>query len=274
MTVQFEQLSDHAGDELRLTKERSSEARRNAQLWEEHVAYVDAHYRQVSRARPLWKRLFGMASSEMRDAEHDRADAHRQSDQARDHASRLEQEVDQQGAGVRGEQFLATWLVSSLSDEWVGFGGYRNKKGEADLVLVGPSGVWVIEVKNRNAQLFANGDQWQYRKLDNYGNVVDSGPAIDRKRRTWGQQASHVAESLSWWLGHNQLQVPVRTAVVLVHPKASVGSSESPGVDVLTADARDLVAAASEHHIVGRDVRVQVATLIRRDHSYHDRKLR
>lgn len=274
MMVQLEHLSDHAGDQLRLTQSRHSEAQRNAQLWEEQVAHTDAHYREVRRARPLWKRVFGVATPEMREAEHNRIDAQRQSGQAWEHASGLAQVIDQQSAGVAGEQSLATWLASSLSDEWVGFAGYRNKKGEADLVLVGPSGVWVVEVKNRNAQLFASGDQWHYQKFDNYGNIVDSGPATDRKGRTWGQQASHVAESLSWWLGHNQLQVPVRTAVVLVHPRASVGGSVSPGVDVLTADARDLVAVASEHRVIGPDVREQVAILIRRDHSHHERKTR
>ncbi len=183
--MRFEQLSDHAGDELRRTKGCFLEAQRTAQLWEAEVASADARYREVRRARPLWKSVFGFTTSEMRDAEHRRADAQRKYGQAWECASGLEQEVDQQSAGVRGEQLLPAWLISTLSDEWVGFGGYRNRKGEADLVLVGPSGVWVVEVKNRNAQLLANGDQWHYRKFDNYGNVVESGPATDRTGRTW-----------------------------------------------------------------------------------------
>jgi hypothetical protein len=275
MTAQFEHLSDHAGDQLRQTEAQRGEAQRNAQLHEEHVARVDAHYQATRRARSLWRRIFGVRTPEMREAEHHRADAQLQSSQARAYAGCLEQEVAQKGAGVEGEQELASLLASTLSDEWVAFGGYRNRRGEADLVLVGPSGVWVVEVKNRNAQLFADGDQWHYRKFDNYGNVVKSGPATDRKGRIWGQQASHVAESLTWWLGHNQLQVAVRTAVVLMHPKASLGASSSPGVDVLTADPLDLVVAmAPQYDIVGPDLRQQVAQLIRRDHSHHERQMR
>jgi Nuclease-related domain len=273
--MQFELLSDHAGDQLRQAATRQDEAQRYAQHSEEQAARADADYREARRARPLWKRVLGVGTSDTREAGQRLVGAQRQSSQARELVSDWEHAVDQHGAGVAGERTLALWLGTSLSDEWVGFGGYKNKRGEADLVLVGPPGVWVVEVKNRKAQLFANGDQWHYRKFDNYGNVVDGGPATDRKGRTWGQQASQVAESLSWWLGHNQLVVPVRTAVVLVHPKASVAVITSPGVDVVTADPRDLFRAlTSAPPIVGNDVREQVMRLVRRDHAHHDPKLR
>lgn len=271
--MQFEQLSDHAGDQLQTTETRHNEAQRYAQHSGEQVIRADADYRDAWRARPLWRRVLGVATPEVHDAEQRLAAAQRQSSEARELVSDWKNVVDQQGAGVAGERDLASWLDSTLSDEWVGFGGYRNKKGEADLVLVGPSGVWVVEVKNRNARVFAHGDQWRYEKVDKYGNVVDSGPATDRSGRTWGQQASHVAESLGWWLGHNQIQVPVRTAVVLVHPNALIGASTSPGVDVLSANKRDLfLDLAYPHGILGPDVRKSVAKLIRRDHAHHQRR--
>jgi len=148
-----------------------------------------------------------------------------------------------------------------------------NKSGETDLLLVGPSGVWVVEVKNRRVELSAHRNHWHFQKFDNYGNVVGKGLAIDGRGRNWGKQASEVAESLAWWLSHNQVDLPVRTAVVLVHPKASVKSGVNPSVDILTANRSDLIEAMnSDPTIFAPDVRDRVAQLVRRDHAHHNQQ--
>jgi hypothetical protein len=49
--------------------------------------------------------------------------------------------------------------LSTLSNDWVLLRGYRNRRGETDPVLVGPAGVWAIEVKRRRVLLHAVGDQ-------------------------------------------------------------------------------------------------------------------
>lgn len=272
--VQFEHLSDHAGDQLRRTAAQHHEAERDADRDAERLDRAVADERAARRRRPIWKRLLGISTPGTREAQVAVTSARQQLDRTRAQIAEREQALHQQGAGVAGERSLAAWLTTSLPDDWIGFGGYRNKKGEADLVLVGPPGIWVVEVKNRNAELFAHGDQWTWRKFDNYGNVVDRGPATDRGGRTWGQQAGQVAESLAWWLGQSQVQVPIRTAVVLVHPKASVGGVANPGVDVVTADTAHFLAVVSQPGNVDPVLRQQVAALIRRDHAHHARPQR
>ncbi len=129
--------------------------------------------------------------------------------------------------------------------------------------------MWVVEVKNRQVHLLADGERWEYRKFDQYGNLVEQNRATDRSGRTWGRQASDVGDALRWWLDRNQLDVPIRSAVVLVHPEASVTLGAHPGVDLVTADPHELVKAATfPGPVVPVEVRERASALIRRDHAH------
>lgn len=156
----IEYLSDHAGATLRDTRDQQRQAsddhgRAQTRLWN-----AEAEYQAARRNKSVWKRLLSIPSAEEKEARQHLEDANRQNQQTDARQRQLEQKVHQQAAGVRGEDALASSLSSALSDDWVMLGGYRNRKGEADLVLVGPSGVWVIEVKNRNVRLHIDGDHW------------------------------------------------------------------------------------------------------------------
>jgi len=41
------------------------------------------------------------------------------------------------------------------------FSGYRNRRGEIDGLLLGPSGLFAYEVKYHNATVYISGDDWQ-----------------------------------------------------------------------------------------------------------------
>ncbi len=151
------------------------------------------------------------------------------------------------------------------------FAGYKNRRGEADAVVVGPPGVWVIEVKNRNARLHVDGDRWWYQKLDRWGNVVETGSATDNKNRTWGRQAADVAHDLAWWLDRNQQPVSIRTAVMLMHGRASVGTVQNPDVDLISTNPRELLQAMTDAEpMLSPGTRAAIGKLIRRDHEYHN----
>ncbi|MCE7007360.1 NERD domain-containing protein [Kibdelosporangium philippinense] len=121
----------------------------------------------------------------------------------------------QQAFGILGEDELA-WALSVLPDDWVLLRGYRNRCGETDQVLVGPSGIWVIEVKYRRVRLNIDGDEWWYEKLDHRGSVVGVERAIDGGRRSWARQVNDVAFDLAAWLTRNRYEVPIYTAVMLM----------------------------------------------------------
>ena len=101
----------------------------------------------------------------------------------------------QRSRGEEGEQRLEDAL-SHLSDDWIMFRSYQSKRGEADAVLVGPDGVWVIEVKNHRVRLTVDGDQWHIDRLSTAGRPQGRQPATDRGGRPWGRQAGDAAQSL------------------------------------------------------------------------------
>jgi Nuclease-related domain len=64
-------------------------------------------------------------------------------------------------AGIAGEQLAAVELGRALDDDWTPLHGYRNRRGEIDHLLLGPRGLFAIEVKNINATVHIDGDRWR-----------------------------------------------------------------------------------------------------------------
>ena len=268
----LESLSDHAAEQLKRSEDRWHQASTEASASQRQSELAFAELDSARRTKARWKRLLRVTTQQEWDAESRWLDAVHRGEQAQARKHELEQTIGQQAAGADGEQAYARWLASHVPDDWHGFGGYRNRKGEADLVVVGPSGVWVVEVKNRNARLFVDGDTWRYDKLDRWGNVVTHGRAVDNSGRTWGQQASQVAEALEGWLTKQGQRVPVHSAVMLVHRRATLATVRNPGVDLVDTDPeqlrRRLIAAPQ---VADARVRSTVAGLIRRDHEFHSK---
>ena len=67
-------------------------------------------------------------------------------------------------AGIAGEQLVAVELGRVLDDDWTLLRGYRNRRGEIDHMLLGPNGLFAIEVKNLNATVHVDGDRWRADK--------------------------------------------------------------------------------------------------------------
>ncbi len=177
--------------------------------------------------------------------------------------------VAQQAAGIAGEYSVARGL-SGLPDDWTLLRGYRNRRGETDHVLVGPSGVWAIEVKLRRARLHVDGERWWIEKLDKYGNIVGTEPAVDGGGRTWARQVTDVAQDFAAWLARNQHAVRVHTGVLIMHPQAQLGRCAELGVDLLGNQAAHLIQAL-QRQTAELDPQAcgQIVDLIRRDHQHH-----
>jgi hypothetical protein len=269
--VQIEDLSDHAGDMLRASEDEQHRASKREDAAAARYREARADHQAARNGKSLWRRILGIPSAEERHARKELAVAEQRYQQAYVRGRSVNDTVQQQAAGVQGEDALADVLSKSLSDEWRMLRGYRNRRGEADLVVVGPPGLWVIEVKNRNARLHVDGDRWRHQKIDRYGNVVDGGEATDNTGRTWGRQASDVADDLVRWLERNNQHVPIHTAVMMMHERASLGSIVAPGVDLVSTDPGDLLREMTEAPAaVESGARAAIAALIRRDHQFHN----
>lgn len=179
-------------------------------------------------------------------------------------------------AGREGEQSVAAYLGMALSDEWTLVSGYKNAKGEVDQLLVGPPGVFALEIKHINGEVHVCGDRWRRDKFDRYGNLVERDlPIADKRGRSPSQQINQAVDLLQMQLTRRLGEGRVRRAVVLSHEGSELGSL----VD-LTIDAV-VVLNDWEHHnffggeaVLAQDDVLRVIEVIRKDHVFHDQKFR
>jgi hypothetical protein len=108
-------------------------------------------------------------------------------------------------------------LGRALNDDWTLLRGYRNNRGEIDHILLGPRGVFAIEVKHRNATVQVNGDDWQFDKYDRYGNLVERGRIADRGGRSPSRQLNEPVAELERFLRSRREPVTIGRIVMLTH---------------------------------------------------------
>ena len=175
--------------------------------------------------------------------------------------------------GIRGEQQVADVLRGALGNAWTLVKGYRNRRGEIDYLLLGPGGMFAIEVKYVNGTFAVTRERWRYVRYDNYGNQVGEGLLQDARRRPPNVQLAEPLAALEYFLASRGQSVRMRPVVLLNHPKARVTlCAPDVGAEVLTSTAqlRDLVRAA-QVQLDGRKL-AEVERLIVRDHHFHEER--
>jgi len=173
-------------------------------------------------------------------------------------------------AGMAGERRVAAELGQVLGDEWALFQGYRNRRGEIDHLLLGPAGLFAIEVKYRNATVYIHGDDWQFTKFDSWGNKVDQGRIADATGRSPSVQLNEPADELERFLHSRRQPVSIARIVILNHARSKVGRSKDLTVHVTTSSDYiiDLVNASA---VQFQDRRItQLERLIEQDHRFHN----
>jgi Nuclease-related domain len=173
--------------------------------------------------------------------------------------------------GIKGEQEVADVLRAALSDAWVLVKGYRNRRGEIDYLLLGPGGLFAVEVKYVNGTFAITRERWRYVRFDRYGNQVGEGLLQDARRRPPNVQLAEPLGMLEQFLASRGQPARLRPVVLLNHPKAKISDCAADvGVEILTATVqlRDLVLAADEQ--VSTRKRADIERLIVRDHHFHE----
>jgi hypothetical protein len=177
-------------------------------------------------------------------------------------------------AGIAGENLVAAELGRRLDDSWMLFRGYRNRRGEIDHLLLGPRGLFAIEVKNLNATVHIDGDRWRADKYDRYGNLVEQRVIADRLGRPPSVQLNEPADELERFLAGRGHRAEVQRAVILAHARSRLGTVRNPTVLAGTSAgyALDLVEASAGR--LDREQRAAIADLIQRDHAFHSQRHR
>jgi len=172
--------------------------------------------------------------------------------------------------GVKGEHEVAVTLDSSLDDGWVLVKGYRNRRGEIDYLLLGPGGLFAVEVKYVNGTFRITRDRWRYVKYDNYGNPVEEGTVQDRGGRPPSVQLTEPLALLEEFLAKRGAPVRMQPVVLLNHPKARIDSCAADvGVLVLTSTPQLLRLALEANAGISGGQLAEVERLVERDHRFH-----
>ena len=173
-------------------------------------------------------------------------------------------------AGMQGEQLVADELGRDLNDDWILVRGYTNSSGEIDHLLLGPGGLFAMEVKHRNATVYVDGDEWQFEKYDRFGNLVEEGRITDRGGRSPSRQVNDSADTLQRFLNtRGQQQVVIQRIVILTHPRSELGSHRNLTVSVATSVDTVLGWVREPAPPLQPAQITELQRLIERDHRYH-----
>ena len=172
-------------------------------------------------------------------------------------------------AGMGGEQLVANELQRALDDDWVLLRGYRNPGGEIDHLLLGPRGLFAMEVKHRNATVYVDGDEWRFDKYDRFGNLVEHGRIADRGGRSPSRQVNDPADKLQRFLSGRGQQVTIQRIVILTHPRSELGSHRDLTVSVATSMDFVLDLVNGSPSALQPAQLAELQRLIEQDHRFH-----
>jgi hypothetical protein len=137
---------------------------------------------------------------------------------------RLDKKVENHRRGQKGEELTTDVIRQVLDGNWTLFRNIvlpgRNR-ADLDIVLVGPPGVWVLEVKNLVGQYRNIGEQWEYR----------AGRRWHRAMANPSRQARSNAIRLAEFLRADGIRQWITAAVVWANQESPV-AVENPMVAV------------------------------------------
>jgi hypothetical protein len=153
--------------------------------------------------------------------------------------------------------------------------GYRNVKGEIDQIVLGPRGVFTIEVKNYKGTIFCDGDYWTRDKDDFYGNqVLFAEPITDRGGRSPARQVNESTDLLETFLKKTFPICRVCRNVILTNAEAYIGGLRNLTVDgaflLRDFNVQDML-QKSTVQITATEVDT-IARQIERDHRYYQNR--
>lgn len=128
-------------------------------------------------------------------------------------------------AGRRGERRALDLLRASLSSPWVMVHNLEfpdRKWGDADIILLGPGGVWYLEVKNYTTLTRNIGDRWQYKSRFGWRN----------SSKHPGKQANRTAVNIKNYLENHGVRISWVKPVVVWAGEDDLLTVDDPAVSV------------------------------------------
>ncbi len=176
--------------------------------------------------------------------------------------------------GGEGEERVASLMAQQLGDDWTLVSGYRNALGEIDQILVGPQGLFTVEIKTVNGVVNIEGDHWLLDKYDKYGNLKERGRAIaDRGGRSPSRQLNEPTDRLVQFLGKTLPTIRACRVVILAHARSRLARVSNPTVMPVVLSQLSLAELFRNYGspLTTQD-QSQAIELIQRDHVHNQRQ--
>jgi hypothetical protein len=175
-------------------------------------------------------------------------------------------------SGHQGECRVSDTFAAALDDEWTLILGYHNARGEIDQILVGPSGVFAMEIKYVNGTVYCDGDRWWRDKYDRYDDLVESDvPIQDKTGRGPSKQLNDAAHLLESFLSRRAGVEKVHRIVLFSHESSKIGHLHNVRVDrvetIRGLDPRQMLVPSSAK--IDPALTGKIIKLISNDHDYH-----
>lgn len=141
---------------------------------------------------------------------------------------RLDQQIDNFRKGQKGEERVIEVILQTLDGNWALFRNIQlpgRNNGDLDTVLVGPSGVWVLEIKNFSGEYRNIGERWEFQV----------GNSWKPHQKSPSRQAQNNAARLGNFLKADGIQQWVNAAVVWANQESRL-TVENPSVAVWQLD--------------------------------------
>jgi len=125
----------------------------------------------------------------------------------------LDKKIEEYRLGQEGEDRVVQSIIQTLDGNWYLFRNVNlpgHSKNDLDLILIGPPGIWVLEVKNFNGIYRNVGDRWEYFKNKQW-RLLSKSPS---------QQARREAGNLAAFLRADKINTYVNGVVVWANPES------------------------------------------------------
>lgn len=117
--------------------------------------------------------------------------------------------------GQEGEEILKQKLHSLLSDDYIAYFGYPLNSGkDIDCVLLGPSGLYIIEVKHHNGDIFYTDSGWKQIKKGQKGTIYYG------SLKNPGGQVLFALRELKSYLENKGIKIFIHGVIIFTHPLA------------------------------------------------------
>ena len=165
---------------------------------------------------------------------------------------RFEQQIDYHRRGEIGEERTVSIIQQVLDGKWSAFLNVNipgRGRGDTDVILVGPAGVYALEVKNLTGTYRNVGEHWEFQSRKHW-RIAKANPSRQAQANAVRLAAFLKADSISQW---------VTPAVVWANPDAPL-TVENPAVAVWTLDRlRDELGNLAQLNNVDAPTRERIA---------------